>query len=280
MENENVKNAQLNTVDEYGSSTSVYPATTAANVAIAPTPQIDENATILQELLWKLKNAATYSVNDETDDPEEDDKVLWSAAKMKEYILESTYPIGSIYMSVDNTNPSKLFGGTWEPWGAGRFPMAVLPDEPSGRTGGNTTVTPSGSVGTTTLNVNQMPVHAHTTQELEAIGNPSQHYYYYYPEMCQGISGKIMNLRVAEDKTSPYVVPALQAPSGQPGAPSPAIKYHTSTHQTGGTQGHSHTLNMSSISVLPTFITCYMWKRVYDPVEPEEVEENPPQQER
>lgn len=32
----------------------------------------------------------------------------------------SVYPVGSIYLSVNSTNPSKLFGGTWQSIGAGR----------------------------------------------------------------------------------------------------------------------------------------------------------------
>lgn len=35
------------------------------------------------------------------------------------------YPIGSIYISVNNTNPSKWFGGTWVTWGTGRVPVGV-----------------------------------------------------------------------------------------------------------------------------------------------------------
>ena len=38
---------------------------------------------------------------------------------------EKIYPVGSIYMSVNNTDPSTLFGGKWEEWGAGRVPVGV-----------------------------------------------------------------------------------------------------------------------------------------------------------
>lgn len=33
---------------------------------------------------------------------------------VKEIILETSYPIGSIYISINNTNPSNFVGGTWE----------------------------------------------------------------------------------------------------------------------------------------------------------------------
>ena len=35
------------------------------------------------------------------------------------------YPVGSIYMSINNTDPGTLFGGTWVPWGTGRTPVGV-----------------------------------------------------------------------------------------------------------------------------------------------------------
>ena len=37
--------------------------------------------------------------------------------------LLKIYPIGSIYMSVNDVNPSTFLGGTWEPWGSGRVPV-------------------------------------------------------------------------------------------------------------------------------------------------------------
>lgn len=39
------------------------------------------------------------------------------------------YPVGSIYMSINNTDPSILFGGKWEEWGAGRVPISVNKDD-------------------------------------------------------------------------------------------------------------------------------------------------------
>lgn len=39
--------------------------------------------------------------------------------------VDLVYPIGSIYFSVNSTNPSKWFGGTWVAWGTGRVPVGV-----------------------------------------------------------------------------------------------------------------------------------------------------------
>lgn len=43
----------------------------------------------------------------------------------KESLLDLIYPVGAIYMSVNNVNPGTLFGGTWVAWGSGRVPVGV-----------------------------------------------------------------------------------------------------------------------------------------------------------
>ncbi len=48
----------------------------------------------------------------------------WSSWKLMVH-RESIFPVGSIYMSVTNTNPSSSFGGTWVLWGQGRVPIGV-----------------------------------------------------------------------------------------------------------------------------------------------------------
>lgn len=45
-------------------------------------------------------------------------------------ILDLTYPVGSIYMSVNSTNPGTILGGTWVTWGSGRIPVVVDPYRP------------------------------------------------------------------------------------------------------------------------------------------------------
>lgn len=44
--------------------------------------------------------------------------------------IDKIYPIGSIYMSVNSTNPGTLFGGTWVRWGKGRVPVSMNESEP------------------------------------------------------------------------------------------------------------------------------------------------------
>ena len=64
-----------------------------------------------------------------------------SIAAVKNYILNFIHPVGSIYMSVNDTNPGDVFGGTWEQWGSGRVPVGVDTSQTEfntvGKTGGS-----------------------------------------------------------------------------------------------------------------------------------------------
>lgn len=45
--------------------------------------------------------------------------------------LKNIYPIGSVYISVNNTNPSTLFGGSWVQFGQGRTLVGVDTNDPN-----------------------------------------------------------------------------------------------------------------------------------------------------
>lgn len=68
----------------------------------------------------------------------------------KEY-MEKIYPVGAIYLSVNDTNPSSLFGGTWERL-KDRFLLGAGDAYAAGATGGEAIVK---------LTEDQMPMHNH-----------------------------------------------------------------------------------------------------------------------
>lgn len=82
----------------------------------------------------------------------------YSLKRVMESLLDKTYPIGAIYMSVDSTNPSSLFGGTWVSWGSGRVPVGVNTSDSSFNT-----VEKTGGEKSHRLTVNEMPAHTHGT---------------------------------------------------------------------------------------------------------------------
>lgn len=51
------------------------------------------------------------------------------------FVLDNVYPVGSIYMNVNSTNPGTLFGGTWEQI-QGRFLLGMSSSYPAGSSGG------------------------------------------------------------------------------------------------------------------------------------------------
>lgn len=68
------------------------------------------------------------------------------------------YPIGAIYLSIDNTNPSKLFGGVWEQIAQGRTLVGVDTSQAEFNT-----VKKTGGEKTHKLTINEMPSHSHST---------------------------------------------------------------------------------------------------------------------
>ena len=78
------------------------------------------------------------------------DKGIANAVE-KSDLLNLIYPVGSIYMSVNNTSPATLFGGSWEQI-KDRFLLACGDTYKNGKTGGE---------ATHTLTIAEIPPHSH-----------------------------------------------------------------------------------------------------------------------
>lgn len=77
------------------------------------------------------------------------------------FILDNVYPVGSIYMNVNSTNPGTLFGGTWEQI-QGRFLLGTSNVYPAGSQGGE---------AEHTLTISEIPNHTHSIIGYSASGN-------------------------------------------------------------------------------------------------------------
>ena len=133
------------------------------------------------------------------------------------------YPVGSIYMSTDSTDPSLLFGGTWEQL-ENKFLLGAGSTYTAGDSGGSNTHTHTTS--NHTLTVNEIPSHTHNIY-----GGDGD-----VPDWFGG-SG------------NPY---GIKARSGT------AYDY---LGYTGGGQAHNHG-NTGSSSNMPPYLVVYMWKRL------------------
>ena len=84
------------------------------------------------------------------------DKSVEAMKTAQQVTFDTIYPVGSIYMSVNATNPSELFGGTWVAWGSGRVPVGVDTSDSD-----FSTIEKAGGEKTHELSINEMPSHTH-----------------------------------------------------------------------------------------------------------------------
>lgn len=149
--------------------------------------------------------------------------------------LSKIYPIGSIYMSATNTNPSAFLGGTWEAWGQGRVPVGVDTNDTMFNTAEKT-----GGEKTHTLNTTEIPNHEHSmlaTYGLNDAGTELE------------IKGELAYM--GEDTST-----ALRGTGS----------LHSAAIDHSGLHGPIRAMGLIGESDKPhnnlqPYITCYMWKR-------------------
>ena len=163
---------------------------------------------------------------------------------LKDYIesfSKAIYPVGSIYMSVNATNPSTYFSGTWVAWGAGRVPVGINASDSNFNT-----VEKTGGAATVTLSASQIPSHTHAKGTL-ATASAGAHTHNLQNQKAPW--GTSASNRVLVDATSGYTEVTNKATT------SAGAHTHTvsgSTAATGGGGSHNN---------LQPYIVCYMWKR-------------------
>ena len=72
-------------------------------------------------------------------------------------VFLKTYPVGSIYITTSSTNPSVIYGGTWERYGQGKTLVGLNESESE-----FSTVNKIGGEKTHTLTISEMPRHTHS----------------------------------------------------------------------------------------------------------------------
>lgn len=145
-------------------------------------------------------------------------------------IVDAIYPVGSIYMSVNSTDPAQLFGGTWVQI-EDTFLLAAGQNYTAGATGGESS-------------------HALTKEEL-----PTEHMT--FRRIYNTADGSVIDVMASSETDG-----SIGAADGTQGRPN--INFHAATisglttgqkamqYTYGGNQAHNN---------MPPYLAVYVWKR-------------------
>lgn len=180
------------------------------------------------------------------------------------------YPVGSIYMSLEETSPAALFGGSWTAI-SGKFLIAANDSYAAGSTGGAASVTSGGSsaantggtslttggssaanAGATTLTVDQIPEHKHIVATVnESASSENRTSITNQPVITAGNYYKTERKKDGIGEGNDKV----NATGGG--------KSHTHTiAHTHSISSHTHTMaHTHSVSTMPPYYAVYMWRR-------------------
>ena len=169
-----------------------------------------------------------------------------------ELMLE-IYPVGSVFTSLSNTNPSEMFGGTWERIAGGKTLIGVDEDdtdfESANLTGGSETHLHA--VQDHTLTSDEIPAHTHTTVA-QTIPSSGAHYHVMAKIFSSGSgSSNVFNMASKRE---------LKTRSTATATHSHTIPAHNTSANEGLYGAHNHGNTTTSSSMQP-YVTLYIWKR-------------------
>ena len=169
------------------------------------------------------------------------------------------YPVGSIYMSVVETNPAELFGGTWEAIAPGRVLLGA------GEYSSSITYTAGDKGGATKqfLHEINLPKHTHTVEIKEKAASHN-HRNGVYDEGPAG-SGPLSSNYGAVKMYPTATQHVMAADSSAFSTSTQLYMGYTSTDNTKHTHdvtvGDYGTSSPTPVSVVQPYLVVYMWKR-------------------
>ena len=187
-------------------------------------------------------------------------------------VLDYKYPVGSIYISISQENPSNILGGSWESYAKGRTLIGVSDNDEVNQTGGNSKIT---------LIEENLPNHTHEiTFENNSYNNNLT------PSITTSTSGShnhYISVKKSGDEAKGYGLTGAPYSFGFGGR---VIVYspYTITYTNSLASNHTHSITNTNASIIETkfvgvetesetvgsnsqiniqnpYITVYIWKR-------------------
>ena len=149
-------------------------------------------------------------------------------------IPQDCWPVGSIYISINNVNPTKYFGGTWVAFGTGRTLVGVDSNQTEFKS-----VEKTGGAKTHTLTKGQIPSHNHEGKTGTALSSFLR---------VVGAAGTT----IAVNHTVGYASGAAFVDTNGGNIPGANHYHEFTTSSVGNGEAHNN---------LQPYITVYFWKR-------------------
>lgn len=181
----------------------------------------------------------------------------WTEPLGTNSFIDKFYPVGSIYISVNSTNPSSLFGGEWEQIQE-KFLLSAGDTHTAGTTGGeftHTLTTAEMPVHNHTASSDSTGAHTHTRGTMEIYGAWERFWCEY-----NGTKGAVGVSRSSSGWLGHDDINAAAD-----------ANFYASRHWSGATSSngdHSHTITVNNNGSgnahnnTPPYLAVYMWKRV------------------